>query len=1206
MKFSNTFALLAFACALWVTSSLANAATSDLPTSIVLPAGAHLVQRLNPSARVSFSIALQMRDQAGMDALLKKLYDPGDPLYGHYLTAQQLVDRFSPTQGTYNAAIAAATTHGLSVDHISGTRMVLDVSGTSQQVESLANVRLYQGQMPDGRMFHANDVKPTVPGDLAALGASIIGLNDAPRRKPAIQGWRDSHTGFHIEPQKMPELPFVPHQGDGPGGGYTPENIDDAYNFERMISGTNDYSETGLAADATGHGQVMAVVEYNDYKDSDISTWISTTRGTANHVQVVRRPINGYTPTFDANGSGEVEFDIELMTGIAFGAESLQVYIDANTDQGTEDIFNEVMVDPLNPSVLSNSWGLDENESTNGFTDYSFLDAENSLLQMIAARGISFFSASGDDGAYDDTNTPTVLSVDDPGSQPYATSCGGTTLNYDDLPYATESAWSDRTTTPASGSGGGISRVWSIPSYQKNAPLGSEASTTMRNVPDVCTDADPNSAYAFYFQSTWEESGGTSGAAPIWAGFTACVNENRVNHGLATIGLLNPSIYPILSNSVQYANDFNDVTSGNNLYYNAVAGYDLATGMGSFNGFNLLRDISGGYDPRFFRTTTVPGNTYAAIALGQNGNVYGVSDGSGGTGNGLGTFFRINSDGSVTNNYSFTAGTGYAPYGVLAGGSDGNFYGITKSGGSHGFGGFFKISPSGTYTPISYFTNSIISNDDLATAFVQGSDGNFYLTYYSPFTSDFGGILKITAAGALSTVHSFTDGSDGADPSALVRFGTELVGVTNTSSTAGGGTIFTVSNGAFATAYTFPIDSYPSDITVGADGALWGSNEGGGNFYGAIYRYVPGNAPVTIHTFSPTDGGGDGPDVLVGSSDGSFYGETFEDGGNNGGTLFHLTSSNAYTVLFAHGPNFGYQISQQAPANSLLVPSGSYVVGTGTVSTTPSYTEAFECQETPLHVPCDFNGDQHSDLLWENSSNGEVTRWLMNGTTIKQYGQDFAQVTDTTWHIVCTPDCNGDGHPDIVWWNSKTGAVLRWLMDDTQVITYGGTIGTVSDTTWMPVASMDVTPGGYWSLLWQNTKTGAMLRWRLHDNSVIQYGSIFATVSPTYHVVAAPDMNGDGKSDILFWNSSSGTVLRWLMNDTTILQNGKVFATVSDTNWHLVGGSDLNGSGHPDLLWENYSTGGLVRWTCNDDVVTNEGPVFTTLSNTSWHVVGMK
>ena len=131
--------------------------------------------------------------------------------------------------------------------------------------------------------------------------------------------------------------------------------------------------------------------------------------------------------------------------------------------------------------------------------------------------------------------------------------------------YSSESAWDT--------SGGGVSTLYSRPSWQPGTG-------TMRTVPDVASNADPNSGYAIYTGGSWQQIGGTSAAAPLWAGFTTLYNQKAAAASKANLGFANPAIYGIGEGS-GYGAALHDVTTGSNQDYNAGVGYDEVTGWGS-------------------------------------------------------------------------------------------------------------------------------------------------------------------------------------------------------------------------------------------------------------------------------------------------------------------------------------------------------------------------------------------------------------------------------------------------------------------------------------------------------------------------------------------------------------------------------------------------------------------------------------------------
>ena len=299
--------------------------------------------------------------------------------------------------------------------------------------------------------------------------------------------------------------------------------------------------------------------------------------------------------------------DIELQMALASGASKIVVYEGPNSGTGVIDTYNRIATDNL-AKQISTSWGLDE-ASNSG----AMLSAENAIFQQMAAQGQTIFAASGDSGAYDNGSS---LSVDDPASQPYMVGVGGTRLSTNGAggSYARETTWN----SGGNGGGGGISSVWPIPSWQLGViSPNSQASTAMRNVPDVSLDADPNTGYAIAFGGGWYLYGGTSCAAPLWSAFAALVNQQRAAVGLGWLGFLNAQLYP-LAQGTSYSSLLHDIADGStNRFYPAVAGYDCATGLGSFQGANLLAALAGGSVP----TPSVPTIPTGLVATADNGQV---------------------------------------------------------------------------------------------------------------------------------------------------------------------------------------------------------------------------------------------------------------------------------------------------------------------------------------------------------------------------------------------------------------------------------------------------------------------------------------------------------------------------------------------------------------------------------------------------------
>ena len=300
--------------------------------------------------------------------------------------------------------------------------------------------------------------------------------------------------------------------------------------------------------------------------------------------------------TAPASGEDEAEFDIEVIQAIA-PAAGITVWVGPDPAHASEtnvlDVYN-AMVTSDTTRTNSTSWGDCEQDLSP-----SFRQSEENIFKQAAAQGQSFFAASGDYGNIDcfPSTGSFKLAVNDPAADPYVTGVGGTTLNLTGSnAYSSETTWN--------GSGGGLSVVWPRPAWQTGPGVANTYSNGKRQVPDVALDADPNTGYSVYIEAGpyvdtsqdigWAEIGGTSGGAPAWAAFAALLNQDAVANHKPTLGFANPTLYENQRSNGQ----FHDVTSGNNDLsgsyggkYPATAGWDFATGWGSFDANVLAGDL---------------------------------------------------------------------------------------------------------------------------------------------------------------------------------------------------------------------------------------------------------------------------------------------------------------------------------------------------------------------------------------------------------------------------------------------------------------------------------------------------------------------------------------------------------------------------------------------------------------------------------------
>ena len=554
---------------------------------------AHLIGRVAAAQMTPLALTLPLRNPGQLSDLLVRLYTPGDPLAGRFLTSDEFTARFGPTAGDYEAAIAAAKSAGFQVTGTHPNRLLLDVAAPASVVEAAFSVRLLNYRALDGHLFQAPDAGPRLPFGLAGRVTQVVGLD----------------TAMHLRPhlRSLAEQPSVLTgrlgQGSGVDNGLTPSDIKTAYSLN--------------AVSANGAGQTLALYELDGYAQGDIAAYEQSFGLPGVPLQTIL--VDGAAGSAGVNAA-EVSLDIELAQALAPNLGRILVYEAPNPISGGGpgflDCYNRIATDNL-AKQISTSWGEPESvaETETGFkTGTAYTTSENQIFQQMAAQGQSIFSATGDLGAYDDAAT---LSVDDPGSQPFVTGAGGTTLTLNGTggAYGGESAWSappnqaDLGTsfysTFGSGGGGGFSAIWPAPSYQANL----SPAPAMRSVPDIALNSDPNTGYSIYVGGQWHVYAGTSAAAPLWASFTALVNQQRAAAGKGPIGFLNPTLYQIGASAV-YGADFHDITSGSNLYYPATPGCDNASGWGSFVGNALLNTLVNGLPVT--QTATLTGTITAA------------------------------------------------------------------------------------------------------------------------------------------------------------------------------------------------------------------------------------------------------------------------------------------------------------------------------------------------------------------------------------------------------------------------------------------------------------------------------------------------------------------------------------------------------------------------------------------------------------------
>ena len=511
-----------------------------------VPAGVPGLQSkglLPATTNLDLAIGLPLRNQEALTNLLRQIYDPANPNYHHYLTPEEFTAQFGPTEQDYQAVVNFAETNGFVVVGRYANRMLVDVRAKISDVQKAFHVTLRRYQHPtEAREFFAPDTEPSLDSAIPVLHVS--GLNNYFIPRPA----------FHKIPFGSRSSAGNPASGSGPSGTYMGYDFRSAY-------------VPGLSL--TGAGQTVALFELDGYYPGDIAAY-KTQTGLPN-VPLQNVLVDGYSGKAGGN-NGEVALDIDMAIAMAPGLSKIIVYEGNNNGDSSiiTHMLNRIATDN-SAKQISSSWLLPD-ETT---WDQIYLE--------YAAQGQSFFQASGDNDAFN-WNLTSQQQTDDP----YITLVGGTTLSTSGGARTTEIVWNWGTGGAsgwAEGSGGGISPSYQIPVWQQGINMSAnQGSTTARNIPDVALTAD--NIYIIADNGQPEDIGGTSAAVPLWAGFTALINQQATSNGLPSVGFINPAIYAI-GKSTNYNACFNDITIGNNTssnsptLFNAVSGYDLCTGWGT-------------------------------------------------------------------------------------------------------------------------------------------------------------------------------------------------------------------------------------------------------------------------------------------------------------------------------------------------------------------------------------------------------------------------------------------------------------------------------------------------------------------------------------------------------------------------------------------------------------------------------------------------
>ncbi len=601
-----------------------------------LPVGATVGATVAGTTPLRVSVALRPSDPAGLQAMATAVSTPKSSSYHQYLSSGQVRTRFGASPATVAALRSWLTADGLTVGATTGDGLDVPASGSAADVAAAFRTSIDHVTLADGRTAYANTTAAEVPATLRPDVAAVLGLNDLVQPHDELATTAAAATTA----PKTAAGPAVPGAATpcataSATGGMTADAMASYYRFTPLYQ-----------AGKLGQGTTVALFELADYSTTDVATFeqcygIDTA--------VTRVPVDGGTSLADsADGTGEATLDIDTVASLAPDTHVV-VYV-GNRTYGFVGFYDtySTMLQQNRAQVISTSWspGSEANLVTSGI-NLSLLEAP--VFQAMAVQGQSMLAAAGDSGSEDNVTdvgpggvnhsnaiTPYAPALSDPGSQPYVTAVGGTSLRAT-LATLVQQAWnSSGPTTDGSGyaapfdgatgrhdgypgnrvGSGGISIDWQMPPWQLGLDTSGNSSGVPCGAPPTktgsadCRETPDVSALALFYvvyQTAngghgWSTSGGTSAAAPLWAALLALADQGTPQ---GRLGLASPALYQLDRTK---PSAFTDVTRGDNDYlaatstvpagshgnrtctytgvgtqpcYEATAGYDMATGIGT-------------------------------------------------------------------------------------------------------------------------------------------------------------------------------------------------------------------------------------------------------------------------------------------------------------------------------------------------------------------------------------------------------------------------------------------------------------------------------------------------------------------------------------------------------------------------------------------------------------------------------------------------
>jgi subtilase family serine protease len=605
--------LLSAVSSVWAAQPDRIVATIDNNQAVVLKGSVHPKARsrfdrgpVEPSMELGY-ITLQVSpspsQQAALDKLLAEQQDPASPNYHNWLTPEQFADRFGMSRGDTAKITHWLRSQGFTIVQVARARNWVAFSGTAAQVQSALHTQIHYFVV-DGEHHYANATNLSLPKALEGVVTDVRGLNDflwksmVARRLPAPSGVSNTWNAFY---------------SSGSGNFLAPDDVATIYDIKPLY-----------AAGIDGTNINLVIVGQTDITLSDITQFRS-----GFNLPAIKLQQTLATGCVDPGITGDlVEADLDLEWSGAVARNANIVFVKCDTGHGGVFTSAQYAIDNNLAPVISMSYG--GCEPLNG---QATAMQTRAVIQQANSSGITFISSAGDTGAAgcDAGKSPPAtggLEVNLPASVPETTALGGSEFNEGSgtywgsngpnfgsaLTYIPEEGWNDTALGGGFAStGGGKSIYFSKPAWQ----TGSDG---VRDVPDVTIAASPNhDGYLLCTSGSCASGivndnfivGGTSASSPVFAGIVTLLNQYLVKNGLVTkpgLSNINPTLYQLATSD---PSAFHDITTGNNIVpckpgtpvgyppsqqcpaggqfgYTTATGYDLVTGLGSVDTYNLV------------------------------------------------------------------------------------------------------------------------------------------------------------------------------------------------------------------------------------------------------------------------------------------------------------------------------------------------------------------------------------------------------------------------------------------------------------------------------------------------------------------------------------------------------------------------------------------------------------------------------------------